>query len=161
MLSDSNTLKKDVLHVLARESLGTAEIAERLNRERNGHMSEALEELKVAGFIDEDGGVNPATGRRARTGRYRIRDNYTRFFLRYVLPVSEEIRRGAYRFSSLAALPGWESLIGFQFENLVMNNLPTLLDSLGLGNRSFVSAAASRARRARRACRRPRGRFRR
>ena len=32
MLSDSNTLKKDVLHVLVRESLGTAEIAERLNR---------------------------------------------------------------------------------------------------------------------------------
>ena len=34
--------------------------------------------------------------------------------------------------------------MGFQFENLVMNNLPTLLDSLGLGNRSFVSAAAYR-----------------
>ena len=144
MLSDSNTLKKDIRHALARESLGTSEIAERLDRERNGHMSEALEELKVAGFIDEDGGLNPATGRRARTGRYRIRDNYARFFLRYVLPVSEEIRRGAYRFSSLAALPGWESVMGFQFENLVMNNLPTLLDTLGLGNRSFVSAAAYR-----------------
>ena len=144
MLSDSNTLKRDILHVLARESLGISEIAERMGRERNGHMSDALDELAVAGFIEEDGGVNPATGRRSRTGRYRIRDNYTRFFLRHVLPVSEEIRRGAYVFSSLASLPNWESLMGLQFENLVLNNLPTLLQCLGLGGKSFISAAAYR-----------------
>ena len=144
MFSDSNTLKRDVLHILASESLGISEIADRLKRERNGHMSDALEELEVAGFIEKDGGVNPATGRRARIGHYRIRDNYARFFLRYVLPVSEEIRRGAYVFSSLSSLPNWDSLMGLQFENLVQNNLPTLLQCLGLGHKSFISAAAYR-----------------
>ena len=147
ILSESNSLKRAVLEVLVQESLGAAEIAERLKRERNGHISEALEELEVSGFIESDGGLNPATGRRARTGRYRIRDNYARFFLRHVFPVSEEIRRGAYRFSSLSALPNWDSLMGLQFENLVLNNLPALMDCLGFAGKGFVSAAAYRNKR--------------
>ena len=53
--------------------------------------------------------------RLARTGRYRIRDNYTRFFL----------------------LKDWESLMGLQFENLVLNNLPSLLRCLGLAQKGF------------------------
>ena len=147
ILSGTNTLKREVLQTLAHETLGISEVAERLDRERNGHLSDALEELETAGFVEVDGGINPATGRRARTGRYRIRDNYTRFFLRYVLPVSEEIQRGAYRFSSLTALQNWDSLMGLQFENLVLNNLPTLLQCLGLQGKGFVSAAAYRNKR--------------
>ncbi len=147
IISGANTLKREILHALSRETLSISEIAEKLGRERNGHLSDALEELEIAGFLETDGGLNPATGRRARTGRYRIRDNYTRFFLRYVLPVSEEIRRGAYRFSSLSALQNWESLMGLQFENLVHNNLPMLLHCLGLGQKGFVSASAYRNKR--------------
>ena len=148
IISGANTLKREVLNALSHETLSTSEIAEKLGRERNGHLSDALEELETAGFVETDGGMNPATGRRARTGRYRIRDNYTRFFLRYVLPVSEEIRRGAYRFSSLSSLQNWESLMGLQFENLVLNNLPALLRCLGLAQKGFVSASAYRNKRA-------------
>ena len=147
ILSGTNTMKREILQALSRESLSTSEVAEKLGRERNGHLSDALEELETAGFLETDGGINPETGRRARTGLYGIRDNYTRFFLRYVLPVSEEIRSGAYMFSSLAALQNWESLMGLQFENLVRNNLPSLIQNIGLQRKGLLSASAYRNKR--------------
>ncbi len=67
-------------------------------------------------------------GSRNKEPRY----NYTRFFLRYVNPRIPEIQAGSFAFLSLALLPGWETMMGLQFENLVLNNLPEVLRALGL-----------------------------
>lgn len=53
---------------------------------RNGHLLNIMGELETAGSVAKANGLNPATGRRSRVDQYRIRDNYTRFFLRYVAP---------------------------------------------------------------------------
>ena len=45
-----------------------------------------LKELAEGGFIDPDPGLNPETGEEARVSRYRLRDNYTRFYLKYIEP---------------------------------------------------------------------------
>lgn len=73
--------------------------------------------------------------------RYRIRDNYTRFYLRFIAPYSAMIRGGAFKFASLDALPGWDAVLGLQFENLVLNNVASLVGALGL-ERSLVLSAA-------------------
>ena len=39
-------------------------------------------------------GLNPATGKPVREIRYRLRDNYTRFYLRYILPRRETVLNG-------------------------------------------------------------------
>ena len=83
----------------------------------------------------------------SRVGRYRLRDNYTRFFLKYVVPHADEIRSGAYRFSKLDLLPGWSVIMGLQFENLVYANMPQILDRLGENRRPFLSAAPYRCKR--------------
>ena len=44
-------------------------------------------------------------------------------------------------FTSLDRLPGWETILGLQFENLVLNNLKTLCPLIGLGGRLVTSAA--------------------
>ena len=93
-----------------------------------------------------DGGVNPATGRRARVSKYRIRDNYTSFYLRYVEPLRESIDRDAYEFISPDALPGWETSMGLAFENLVVNNFRTLAKFLHLGKAPILYAAPFRKR---------------
>lgn len=51
------------------------------------------------------------------------------------------IDEGAYRFVGLEALPGWEAIMGLQFENLIVNNLSALLPRLGLDRVLLKSAA--------------------
>jgi hypothetical protein len=38
-------------------------------------------------------------------------------------------------------LPGWKSILGIQFESLVLNNLPEIMPHLGIGNALVLSAA--------------------
>ena len=98
-------------------------------------------ELETAGSVAKANGLNPATGRRSRVDQYRIRDNYTRFFLRYVAPRIPEIGEGIFAFAGVDQLPGWDSMMGLQFENLVLNNLKTLCSLIGLDGRLVTSAA--------------------
>lgn len=140
------TLERRILTVLAESSKGGAEIADRLGVDNNGHFQESLEALEIAGFVTRDGGLNPETGRTARLVRYRICDNYTRFFLKYVEPVEDAIRKGLFRFASLQQLSGWPVVLGLQFECLVLNNLPELLKRMGLTNVLILSASPYRKR---------------
>ncbi|MCQ2394758.1 MAG: AAA family ATPase [Kiritimatiellae bacterium] len=142
VFGDRSREKGEILKALAFESKTLSEIAEAIGKERNGHLTEALDELELAGFVERERGLNPATGELQKIDAYRIRDNYTRFYLRYVEPYSVMIRRGAYSFVSLEGLPQWGTVLGLQFENLVLNNLEDLISRLGL-NRSLVLSCAS------------------
>ncbi len=137
-------LKRSVVGLLAEGPLSGRELAERLRRPDNGHFSECLRELELAGFVAADRGLNPATGRRSRLSKYRIRDNYTRFYLRYIEPHADEIASGAYRFTGVERLPGWETVMGLQFENLIVNHAMELVPRLRLGGAIVESAAPFR-----------------
>ena len=135
------TVKRRILETLGDGSKSGKEIAEALGLDNNGHLTDELEALEIAGFIACDAGVNPATGSKTRLVRYRIADNYTRFYLKEIEPREDLIRKGVFRFSSMEQLPGWHTMLGLQFECLVLNNLPRLLKSLGLDGAALVSAA--------------------
>ena len=79
-----------------------------------------------------------------RESVYRLADNYSRFYLRYVEPVKTVIDRNAFAFSSLDELDGWDAVLGLQFENLVLSNLGVLAGMMGLGRAQIVSAAPYR-----------------
>ena len=136
--------KRMMLESLASGSKTLSEIAASIGKGRGGHVSEALEELELAGFVIRDRGVNPETSQPAKIDRYRIRDNYTRFYLRFIAPYSAMIRGGAFKFAGLDALPGWDSILGLQFENLVLNNADALIEALGLDRSLIISAAPYR-----------------
>jgi hypothetical protein len=103
-----------------------------------------LKALREGGFVADDPRLNPETGEQARTARFRLRDNYTRFYLKYIAPRKMQIEMGSYRFASLAALPDWNTVMGLQFENLVVNNAMSLLPFLHVGNVVIESAAPYR-----------------
>ena len=42
---------------------------------------------------------------------------------------------------SVSALPGWDAIMGLQFENLVLNNFTVLLPKMGLSDRLLILAA--------------------
>ena len=72
--------------------------------------------------------------------RYRLQDNYARFYLKYLLPVKERIKKRLYDFVSLDQLDNWNTIMGLQFENLVVNNFRILLPRLGLEHAEILSA---------------------
>lgn len=136
--------KRRMLEALVEGPLSGKEIAARCELEENGHVSAKLRELAEAGFLSDDCGKNPETGREMRVSKYRLRDNYARFYLKYVLPHAEEIKRGAFRFASLRQLPGWDTICGLQFENLIVNNYESLLSHLRSDSPIIESAAPYR-----------------
>jgi hypothetical protein len=80
----------------------------------------------------------------ARTARYRLKDNYSRFWLHYIEPFTREIEDGLFQYDSLDSLKGWDTIKGLQFENLVVSNYRSLLPLLGIAGASLVSAAPYR-----------------
>jgi uncharacterized protein len=54
--------------------------------------------------------------------KYRLSDNYIRFYLKYIAPKRSQIDSKRITKINLSNLPGWESMMGLQFENLVVNN---------------------------------------
>lgn len=144
IFEESAGVKKQILHALAKGPLTATEIADSLKTDRNGHLTRNLEELALAGFVAKECGLNPATGAGQKIATYRIRDNYTRFYLHHVEPRRAAIRAGAFRFTALAALSGWKTIVGLQFENLIVSHYRELLPYLHLGQALILSAAPFR-----------------
>lgn len=127
---------KEIIKNLIESPLSTAELAEQLNRTRGGDLSEALDELMESGFLARDYSWSLASGKKSETSRYRIRDNYLRFYLKYILPYKEQIES-----AQLQKLPsGWLSIMGVQFENLVINNGRFIYKILGISPEDLVIA---------------------
>lgn len=141
VISSLPTLAAKVVRALAGGGLTTAEIADKLGQGKNGHISAALDQLVESGMVSADTGMNPATGRPARIKRYRLKDNYSRFYLKYIESEKDAIDKGAFAFASLEQLDGWDAVLGLAFENLVVNNVRSLLAPLGLSSTLLTSCA--------------------
>ncbi len=140
VLGEGVAVKKQILVELSAGPMSGAQLSGRLGVGRNGRFSELLRELEQGGFISSDPGLNPETGAPMRISKYRLRDNYTRFYLKYVMPHKTEIETGTYRHASIEHLPGWSTVMGLQFENLVVNNAMDVVKHIGIGKATVVSA---------------------
>ena len=90
------------------------------------------------------GGKNPETGASVKERRFRLKDNYSRFYLKYIEPVKMTIDDGRYEFMSLETLENWDAVMGLQFENMVVNNYGVLIPYLHLQNVLLTSVAPYR-----------------
>ncbi len=127
---------KEIIQLLVGANLSRAEVAKQLGHSQGGDLSDALNELVQTGFLSRDFTWSLAKKKRASTSRYRVRDNYLRFYLKYIQPHKEQIEQGTLR-----RLPhGWYSILGLQFENMVINNGVLLHSLLGLTDDEVVFA---------------------
>lgn len=138
------TMCAKIIRMLVDDSMSAAEIANALDIDRNGNVNKALQQLEEAGLVSCDEGKNPGTGGILREKHYRLKDNYCRFYLKYIEPEKDVIDKGQYELGSLDQLEGWNAVKGLAFENLVVNNSAMLRPLLGIGKATITSVAPYR-----------------
>jgi hypothetical protein len=90
--------------------------------EKSGALSSHLEELALAGFIARDFTWSLKTFKTSKMSRFRLCDNYLRFYVKYIQPHRSRIEKAHFVPKPPEALPGWDAVMGLQFENLVLKN---------------------------------------
>jgi AAA+ ATPase superfamily predicted ATPase len=108
------------------------EIRHQLHWEEGGALSEYLKNLVSAGFLSEHYQWSLKQGTISKQKLYRLSDCFLRFQLKYVEPNRSLIEQGAYLKAATGKLPGWDSIMGFQLESLLLANREFLFKTLGI-----------------------------
>ncbi len=130
---------KKIVEALAAGDKEFTEICDSLDSELSGRILEYLDELELSGFIKKDYTWHLDSGTDAKLRKYRLSDNYLRFYLKYIDKYKTKIERNSFNFKSLASLPAWESIIALQFENLVLNNRQYIWEIIGVKSEDILS----------------------
>lgn len=131
---------KKILKTLANGSLEIKQLCNQLNIEPTGSISKKLEVLTQSGFISRDYTWNDSQ-KRTNISKYRLKDNYLRFYLKYIEPKIDIINQDLYEELHLEELLEWNTIMGLQFENLVLNNIRTIQQILNIPPSSILSAS--------------------
>lgn len=123
---------KKIISLLGNGELEAHEVAQMLGYSPGGYISKMLTNLVKAGFLKKTYTWDLRTSKEKKKARYRLVDNYLRFFLRCIEPNRGKIESGHFREQSLSQFPGWNSLMGLQFENLVLRNREFVFNALHL-----------------------------
>ena len=129
-----------IVHELAEGSLEMQELCRRLGVEQTGGFTKKMKVLAESGFVSKDY-VWDKNYKRLKNFKFRLKDNYLRFYLKYIQPKKDLINQGLYHDLHLEDLPGWETMMGLQFENLVLNNINAIIQHLEIPPSSIISAS--------------------
>jgi len=129
---------KEIVSSLVSGPKELTEICKELNKSTGGLYSQYLDELIKAGFVRREFTWDMKSGKYRKLSRYRLSDNYLRFYLKYIGPNSSKIEQGKVSETMLNNLPNWESVMGLQFENLVTHNYKTIWEMLNISGEEVV-----------------------
>lgn len=107
-------------------------IVSRADMKKGGVASAYLHDLALAGFIHRDFTWDLHSRSTSKLSRYRLKDNYLRFYLKYILPNRRKIEGGRLSEAPLSSLPAWDTTMGLQFENLVYQDRRFVWDRCGI-----------------------------
>jgi len=123
---------RGLVAALAEGNRTLQEVCELSNVGKGGVISSYLQDLVLAGFLQRDFTWDLRTRSPSKLSRFRLKDNYLRFYLKCILPHRARIQARRQAQTPLTALPGWESIMGLQFENLVLQNRAFIWERCGL-----------------------------
>lgn len=132
VFSSRSELYRGIVQCILDGNVTYEDIYAKLGVEKSGTISEYLEDLIKSGFVQRDFTWSLKTGKVSKFSRFRISDNYLRFYLKYILPNKDKIVRDEFADMSLALLPGFDGIMALQFENLVLNNRKAVRELLGI-----------------------------
>lgn len=131
---------KVITQSLASGPISFDELCTALNYANSGTMSEYVNDLIQAGFIQKDLNWDVKSGKTARLHRLRLSDNYLRFYLKCIFPRMHKIEQDLYAETELDHIAGWHSIMGLQFENLILNNRKSILKLLHVSPEKLVQS---------------------
>lgn len=129
---------KKIVSALKDGSKEYEEIAKAIHYQSGGPLSEYLDDLITCGFLEREHTWSLQTGEESKGSKYRINDNYLRYYLKFISPHLRKIKKGLFEDCSPYSLPGWDGVMGLQFENLVLNNRQEIWKILGIRAEDIV-----------------------
>jgi len=130
---------KKIVEYLAKGPAEYNDISDKLGYHKGGALSEYLKDLLISGFISRDYTWSLKSGKTSNLSQFRLRDNYLRFYLKYIAPNLHKIEKRQFEQMALTSLPGWNSLTGLQLESLVLNNRKLVHQKLGIQPENIVN----------------------
>lgn len=140
LFSLNKHIYKQIVKLLASGPKELNEICIELDVSQSGYMSECLDVLVKSGFVSRDYCWNFSTGKKAGLSHFRLSDNYLRFYLKYIEKELLNIQQGVYTEKTVFSLKGWSTIMGFQFENLVLNNRRFIYECLDINPSTIVAS---------------------
>src|SRR3990167_1390551 len=126
---------------LATEDLDYDVLATKLNYAKSSALSEHLNDLILSGYITQYNSWSfKTTHVLPKIMKYRLSDNFIRFYFRYMKNKMNMIEAGNYTTVSPATLPGWSSMLGLQFENVVLKNRELLHKALAINPADIIAS---------------------
>jgi AAA+ ATPase superfamily predicted ATPase len=138
IFSKNTASHKEIIECLADGPKELIEICNELEKSRGGRYSKHLDELVKAGFVQRDFAWHLKDGKESKSSRFRLSDNYIRFYLKYIAPNLAKIEKGGFLHLMLSNLPGLDSVMGLQFENIVSHNCKIVWKMVGIPPEEIV-----------------------
>lgn len=132
LLERNSPFYEEIINALCGNSLERGEILKKVDLTDNGLLSSYLEELATSGFLSRDFTWHLKSEKTSKLSKYRLSDNYLRFYIKYIKPNAAKIEKDRFENQSMAALPGWASIMGLQVENLILSNMNQINQLLGI-----------------------------
>jgi len=132
LLERSSVHYQEFVEILCEKSLERNDIIRQINLSDTGLVSNYLEELTVSGFLSRDFTWHLNSEKISKLSKYRLSDNYLRFYVKYIRPNIPKIEKDRFEQHSITTLSGWSSIMGLQIENLVLNNMNQVNKLIGI-----------------------------
>lgn len=130
---------KKIVQVLAAGAMDYDTLSEKLAYSKGSVLTGYLQDLLISGYISQHAPWSMKSGKYGKKIWYRLSDNYLRFYFKYIVPKLNVIARGKFVDIDMASLPGWWSLLGLQFENMVLNNRELIFQKLNVNPNEIVA----------------------
>jgi AAA+ ATPase superfamily predicted ATPase len=140
-----------ILEALKDGSKNLHEIRQIINYGNSGTISMYMEHLITSGFVRKYKQWNIKTGKASKQSLYSLSDPYIRFYLKYMLPIIDQIKGGRYKDIDINSLPGFEIILALQIECLLLQNRELILRALNIApydcmhDNPYIQKANSRA----------------
>lgn len=130
----SNEIYRKIIEALADTPLTMQALQDKIDRSKSGVISRYINDLCASGFLAKQYTWNIKTGKVSNRYKIRIIDNYIRFYLKAIKPNLNSILAGNHNLPK-----NYFSILGFQFENVILKNKQLLMRALNVTQEHIVA----------------------
>ncbi len=138
LFSSRGEIYRKITEILSQGMKDRVSLQKAMDYSGGGSLSQHLKALEICGFVSKHPDWSFKTGKVGKSTLYRLSDNYLRFYIHYIEPNLAKIEQGSFLESPLSSLPGWEPMLGFQLENLLLKNRSLIYKALGMHSQDIL-----------------------